>query len=206
MTHLGKPLVGERSSQHPNLIKEWSCSAAQFRVVPPDLRSKDRVKKMIEMKSVAAEGLNSSPYVRVTWEDGKEDSALFDTGAQWSLIMDKMLTDEERAEIQSSDLSGQGVSGEKIPVIGEIWRNVSVGKHKFSKQRFVVVENMICPIILGMDFWSRAEKISFDFNKKVININDDKEEIKLFSSPNCTKTGDMKFSLKENQEYVSGVK
>ena len=174
---------GDESSRNGNSIKDWSCSAAHFRLVPPDLQAKDRVKRMREMKSVAAEGLNSTPYVRIKWANGEENSALFDTGAQWSLITEKMLTDEERSELQGATVAGQGVSGEKIPVIGEIWRDVSVGKYDFFKQRFVVVEKMICPIILGMDFWSRAEKISFDFSKKTISINDDEEEIRLFSSP-----------------------
>jgi hypothetical protein len=39
------------------------------------------------MKGIASEGLNSTPYIRIKWENGVEETALFDTGAQWSLIL-----------------------------------------------------------------------------------------------------------------------
>ena len=132
---------------------------------------------------VAEQGLNHTPYVKVTWENDTTDDALFDTGAQWTLISTQMLSDEEREAIADSSLSGQGVSGEKIPVIGEIWRSVRLGGLLFENQRFVVVEKMVCPIILGIDFWSRIDQLAFDFNRQVMTIGDNGVEIPLLAHP-----------------------
>ena len=134
-------------------------------------------------EGIASEGLNSTPYVKIRWANDKEDIALFDTGAQWSLKCEGLLTAEERRSMQSSSLSGRGVSGEKIPVVGEIWRSVGIGGLTFENQRFIVVERMICQIILGIDFWSRISNLSFDFNRSVMRMNGGGEEINLLQHP-----------------------
>ena len=72
------------------------------------------------MKEVAESGINATPYVEVEWTNGERKKALFDTGAQWSLIAEDQLTTEEIEMMEGSSLSGQGVTGSKIPVIGEI--------------------------------------------------------------------------------------
>ena len=126
---------------------------------------------MNRMKGVAEEGINSTPYVDVQWVDGTKSRALFDTGAQWTIITEELLSERELHSLEESSLSGQGVTGEKIPVIGEAWRTVKLGGLTFENQRFVVVKKMICPIILGIDFWSRVSQISFDFNKKSMRLN-----------------------------------
>ena len=71
------------------------------------------------MKGVASEGLNSTPYVKIHWCYGGEEVALFDTGAQWSLICEDLLSQEEKDDMQTSSLSGRGVSGEKILSLGK---------------------------------------------------------------------------------------
>ncbi|KAL5260338.1 hypothetical protein ACHWQZ_G010459 [Mnemiopsis leidyi] len=124
----------------------------------------------------------------VQWLDKDKNSktsdfALMDTGAQWTLISAEKLSRKEKEGLCQSDLSGQGVSGEKIPILGEIWRDVQVGSNQFLAQRFVVVQKMICPVILGMDFWSRATELSFNFPSSTFVINNDETEIRLYSNP-----------------------
>ena len=48
------------------------------------------------MKDVVSKGINSTPYVPMKWEDSNEAVALFDTGSQWSLVQDDVLTGLER--------------------------------------------------------------------------------------------------------------
>ena len=52
------------------------------------------------MKGIASEGLNSTPYIRIKWENGVEETALFDTGAQWSLICEHLLTEQEKVTME----------------------------------------------------------------------------------------------------------
>ena len=73
------------------------------------------------------------------------------------------------------------MSGEKIPVLGEVWRDVRIGGILFPKQRFIVLKTMVCRVILGIDLLSRAESVSFDFNESCILMNDCK--IKLHQHP-----------------------
>ena len=134
------------------------------------------------MKGVAAQGINATPYVEITWEDGSRKKALFDTGAQWTLMKEDLLSADEKEAMESSSLAGQGVTGDRIPVVGEIWRNVRIGDLLFMKQRFIVVKDMICPIILGIDFWSRVESMTFDFNDSTVRLNDS-NKIQLHHHP-----------------------
>ena len=58
------------------------------------------------------------------WKNRQTSAALFDTGAQWSLLTEKELHDDEREGLQEvNGMDGRGVSGEKIPVLGEVWRD-----------------------------------------------------------------------------------
>ena len=102
-------------------VSRWTCARAEFKIKTPEKGSKRRREQMQRMKGIASEGLNSTPYVRIGWDNGDTGIALFDTGAQWSLICNDLLTEDERTHMQGSTLIGRGVSGEKIPVVGEIW-------------------------------------------------------------------------------------
>ena len=82
-----------------------------------------------------------------------------------------------------SPLSGKGVTGCTIPVIGEIWRTVKVGNTTFVNQRFIVVKDMICSVILGIDFWSRLSHLSFDFSNKTVCLGDTGDCAQLWSHP-----------------------
>jgi transposase InsO family protein len=197
----GKPPDGAATGVRP-----WSCARAEFRIKTPARGSKQRREQMQQMKGIASEGLNSTPYVRIKWDNGDVGIALFDTGAQWSLICNDSLTEEERAHMQKSTLIGRGVSGEKIPVIGEIWRSVKIGGVTFPNQRFIVVGRMICSVILGIDFWSRVSDLSFDFNRSVMRINGSSEEIPLLHHPSTDDIGsvDATQSDPENAEEEAG--
>ena len=37
-----------------------------------------------------------------------------------------------------------------------------IGNSLFENQRFVV-QKMVCPIVLGIDFWSRIDQLAFEF-------------------------------------------
>ena len=58
-------------------VKPWTCANAQFRILPPDKTSKNRRKELVQMKEVAEEGINQSPYVEIQWMDGTRRKALF---------------------------------------------------------------------------------------------------------------------------------
>ena len=153
-------------------VKPWHSAKVEFRVLPLDSKTKNRREELRKMRVIGSEGINSTPYVPMKWEDGREAVVLFDTGSQWSLIRKELLTDEERMGLRNNRrLLGKGVSGEEIPVIGEVWRTVEVGGLAFKDQRFIVVKTMICPIILGIDFWSRLRQLSFDFNNHTVILN-----------------------------------
>jgi hypothetical protein len=167
-------------------------AAAQFHVLPPDRLLKNRVKKFRDIRACAADSLNMTPYIKVRWsgeQGNQEDYALMDTGAQWTLISADKLSQAEKDGLTQSDLTGQGVSGENIPILGVIWRDLQIGHSKFQSQRFVVVEKMICPIILGMDFWARTTELSFDFSSKSLVINNNGTNIQLYSNPYQTPNG-----------------
>ena len=132
---------------------------------------------------MASEGVSSTPYVAATWKDGIVTAALLDTGAQWSLLSQTQLKPEERNALSADNgVAGKGVSGEPIPVMGEIWRDVVVGGLLFKQHRFIVVETMICDVILGIDFWSRAKTMAFNFNTNEMILNADRR-VKLYHHP-----------------------
>ena len=184
---MGSPPLEERAGdttvEGEAGVKPWTCANAQFKVLPPDKGSENRRKELVRMKEVAANGINQTPYVEIEWADGTKQKALFDTGAQWSLITEELVSEKERNEMSESSLSGKGVTGCKIPVLGEIWRTVRVGNTKFANQRFIVVKDMICSVILGIDFWSRISHLSFDFSNKTVHLGDTGDCIQLWSHP-----------------------
>ena len=59
------------------------------------------------MKDIAEQGINQTPYVEIQWIDGTKRKALFDTGAQWSLITEEPLTEKEKQEMSVSSLIGR---------------------------------------------------------------------------------------------------
>lgn len=166
-------------------VKPWSCARVDFRVLAPRPNGKrgPRRKELKLLKAVAAEGVTSTPYVSARWADGTTTAALLDTGAQWSLLSQNELSKEEQESLaEVNGMTGRGVSGERIPVMGEVWRDVTVGNLLFEHHRFIVVQTMICDVILGIDFCSRSRTLAFDFNSSVMILNET-TRVKLYHHP-----------------------
>ena len=200
----GSPPLEEEGGgiKETGTVKPWTYANAQFRVIPPDKTSRNRRKELIHMKEVAEEGINQTPYVEIQWANGTKKKALFDTGAQWSLITEELLTEREKKEMSGSALTGKGVTGCKIPVVGEIWRTVRIGITTFTDQRFIAVKDMICSVILGIDLWSRVSHLSFDFKSKTVSLGDTGDCIPLWSHPFTNEVVTVKDEVDEEQRQV----
>ena len=147
-----------------------------MQVITPGRGINNRVEVIKQQKSALRTILRSSPYIDITWctdkEQGVKRPALVDTGADWSLIDETLLNQEERQLLtsDSTGLEGQGVSGEKIPILGEVWRDFKIEEMTVTDQRFVVVQGMTSDIILGADFWGRVSPIQLDFSSQKLSI------------------------------------
>ena len=115
---------------------------------------------------------------------GTEDcSALLEPGADWSLIDNSLLNEEERTEFEHSgdhELYGRCVSGESITILGEVWRTLTVGKLCIAEQRFVVVHGLSSRVILGADFWPRVLPLQIDFHNRKIKMCGKRYEFNIF--------------------------
>ena len=162
----------------------WREGKATFRIQTPPRGEKGRIRTMRQMKEAALTGLKRSPYVSVGWGDSDKPSlgALLDTGADWSLLDVRQLSVTERDELEMTEKTGQGVSGESVDVIGVTWRTVTLGEIRVEQQRFVVVRGMITPVILGADFWCRIPPITLDFVNGKLSIEGMTEPVGLYDS------------------------
>ena len=101
------------------VIRNWSCARAKLTVSTPDREVEDRIDKLKRNKD-DLENLHRTPYVKVEWinTESGERSNLVDTGADWSLIKESEMAEEERAAGgASTDMVGQGVTKEIIEMI-----------------------------------------------------------------------------------------
>ena len=136
--------------------------------------TKDRYKKLREKKMAWHQILSRSPHVMVHL--GTEDCSallLLDTGADWSLIDESLLSDEERTGLEHSGDHGlydRGVSGESITILGEVWRTLTLGDLRITEQRFVVVHGLLSRVILGADFWARVSPLQIDFHNRNLKL------------------------------------
>ena len=126
--------------------------------------------------------LTTAPYVSVEWSEGVAGRAMVDTGADWSLLADEQLTARERLAIRPSSVRGRGVSSEDIPVLGEVWRTVTVGGVRVPDQRFVVVRGLVAPAILGIDFWSRLGSLKLNLQTRRLLLEERGVELELHSA------------------------
>ena len=167
-------------------VRPWSCARAELFVKAPAREGKRRRERILRDKESLRQGLTSSPYVEIHWrrEDGSlpQMTGLVDTGADWSLIEESQLGDEEWKELQPSSAQGKGVTEAEIPIVGEVWRDLMVGGVKVDSQRFIVVKKMVTPVILGADFWGRFGQFSLNFKERKLRLNED-TELPLKESP-----------------------
>ena len=154
-------------------------------VKAPGKQKKGRIARYVNARKAAYVGLMKSPFIEVVLRNkGCSDvkcRALFDTGADWSLIQDNELTQEELEMLTPVNLTGEGVCRETIPILGEIWRNVAIGNTEVENHRFIVVKGMVTRVILGIDFWARLSTVvSFDFKNKRLMVPDIGINVQLY--------------------------
>ena len=114
-------------------VQHWSCARARLIVKTPPQKATGgrRVTKLRRDREALETGLTRTPYVEILWHG--EDNAqrmmvgLVDTGADWSLVEESELNEEERKALVPSSMSGKGVTDTDIPIIREVWRDVSIG-------------------------------------------------------------------------------
>ena len=76
----GRRNQGPEETVEGKPVSPWSCARAEFRIQTPEKDRKQRRRLVKQMKRVAANGLNSAPYVEIQWVDEEKEVALFDTG------------------------------------------------------------------------------------------------------------------------------
>ena len=163
--------------------KPWSHKIARMKVTVPPKGVPNRVARVRQDKEVIHQFMCKTPYVEFRWKNSANDDrlmALLDSGADWSLIDESLMSDEERALITASEVQGKGVCGEDVPIVGEVWRSLEIGGLVVDDHRFIVVRNMITNVILGSDFWSRISPMTFDFEKQMICLGPSLVKVPLF--------------------------
>ena len=173
--------------------KPWAPKVARMSAVVPPKGTPNRVARLKEGKEVVRQFMCNTPYVEFAWEGaGKRSVALLDSGADWSLIDESVMTEEERGLICPVNIEGKGVGGESVSIVGEVWRSVEIGGLLVADQRFVVVKNMISSVILGSDFWGRVSPMTFDFNAQVLRLGEFGVEVPLFYGDSLPADGETK--------------
>jgi transposase InsO family protein len=162
-------------------VKPWVFARASFRVKPADRGAKERRVKLKLSQEALNKGISRAPYVNVKIGDSAT-RALVDTGADWSLLDDSMLSVEERENLAACDAVGQGVGSEPIDIVGEVWKDVEAGGTRIPGQRFVVVRNMVTDAILGADFWVRLGEMTFNFRDRVLKVERLGLQLELFDT------------------------
>ena len=172
-------------------VRPWSCARAKFVVKPATAFSGEqgRMKQLKRDKVAVMEMLPRTPYIRVSWREShrprmrwKDMIPLVDTGADWSLIAESELSVSELVDLQPSDVQGQAVTKDQIEVVGEVWRDVRIGTRHVTKQRFIVLKDMVTNTILGADFWIRLGELTIDFKNKQVRVASLGLEIDLLDS------------------------
>ena len=136
---------------------------------PAEKGVRDRRAKLVMDREALSRGISRAPYVDVRiGEDSTR--ALVDTGADWSLMDESMLSVGERHNLATSEAVGQGVGSEPIDIVGQVWKDVEAGGITIPEQRFIVVRNMVTNAILGADFWVRLGEMTVNFKDKVLRV------------------------------------
>ena len=121
---------------------------------------------------------NATPYVRVQVDRDAQLCALLDTGAAFSLIGKSTYDQLSGKQMSSVKIQCQGVSGEKVSILGETDLNVCIGRES-QRHRFLVVEGLVVPMILGIDFMSKLGKLTIDLDGNSLTIHRCKSVVSL---------------------------
>ena len=132
--------------------------------------------------------LPRSPFVSVTGVlDHQDIDAMLDKGAEFSLISANRLSEDSLNCLKGSSVATcNGVGGELVQVKGQICRDVQLtGMHlEVFQLRLLVVEGLVVPVILGVDFLSRLSKVTFDFHEMKLLVSGSGETVKLLEDYN----------------------
>ena len=63
----------------------------------------------------------------------------------------------------------RGVSGELVRMKGQVMCDIDI-KGMIIQQRLLVVEGLVVPVILGMDFLSQLGEVVFDFKRGKLHV------------------------------------
>ena len=98
-------------------------------------------------------------------------NALLDTGADFSLVSANRLKQTTVAQLQAVTVSNcRGVDNKLVNIRGELYRNIEIGGMLVKQHRFLVVEGLVVPLILGSDFLARLGEVTFDFPQSKLFI------------------------------------
>ena len=116
----------------------------------------------------AAAVRNESSLVSGVW-GGATTEIMLDCGSSVSLVKKKFLENSPVyviATVPPTDhIKLVTASGDYLPIITQVESMVSIGSHT-GRHTFIVVDKLIAPVILGMDFF-RANKLVIDFSTSV---------------------------------------
>ena len=110
-------------------------------------------------------------------------TGLIDSGSNCNLISAGILPDDFLALIRRPTASIKGVGGDR-DAIGEFYAQVRINQSTFDHVRFIVVESLTCPTIIGLPIWDHpsVENVLFNHksNKIVLNRTSGNSEIVEF--------------------------
>ena len=115
--------------------------------------------------------IKSNVAVTMGMIGGFDAQIMLDSGSSVSLIRKEILHKAQGIDrIQSDDPPMQLVtaSGDELPVLEYVRAPVVLGDFKFV-HKFVVVENLVSPVILGVDFLQN-NAIVLDFGKVPVKV------------------------------------
>ena len=141
-------------------------------------------------------------------------TGLIDSGSNCNLISAGILPDDFLALIRRPTASIKGVGGDR-DAIGEFYAQVRINQSTFNHVRFIVVESLTCPTIIGLPIWDHpsVEDVMFNHksNKIVLNRTSGNSEIVEFfkswdTSPQIPTVRDSAFNVQVDPTKLSSTK
>ena len=88
-----------------------------------------------------------------------------------ALVSANRLKQTTLAQLQAVTVSNcRGVDSKLVDIRGELYRNIEIGGMLVKQHRFLVVEGLVVPLILGSDFLARLGEVTFDFPQSKLFI------------------------------------
>lgn len=118
-------------------------------------------------------------YVEVCLQQ-KAVQALVDSGSDYSLLSENVLTERQRLCIVPCHATAHSVSNEPLPIVGELFLGVEIGAVYRKSHRFIVGSGLVTGVILGMDFWIRVGGFTLDLNRMQLHTISPMTSVPLF--------------------------